>query len=126
MTKEAARKPQDHKPKAPKAEKIKITVPDGVDENDEPKTREVDGFRVTVNDITVELEQDALNDWEFLEDVADLQNGDGAKSVSMSRRLFGDDYDAVKEHFRDARTGRVSSADFQEFVQAVLEAVPNS
>lgn len=122
----APKKPQDHKPKTPKAEKIKIALPDGVDENDEPKTREVDGFRITVNEIMVEVEKDALNDWEFLEDVADLQNGDGAKSVSMSRRLFGDEYNAVKENFRDEKTGRVSSADFQEFVQAVLEAVPNS
>ncbi|MBE7953620.1 hypothetical protein ILP86_04710 [Microbacterium sp. R1] len=116
----APKKPQDHKPKSPKAEKIKISIGEGDD------AREVEGFRITVNEITVEVEKDALNDWEFLEDVADLQNGDGAKSVSMSRRLFGDQYNTVKENFRDEKTGRVSSADFQEFVQAVLEAVPNS
>ncbi|MFJ6429713.1 hypothetical protein [Microbacterium maritypicum] len=116
----APKKPQDHKPKSPKAEKIKISI--GEDDD----AREVEGFRITVNEITVEVEKDALNDWEFLEDVADLQNGDGAKSVSMSRRLFGDQYNTVKENFRDEKTGRVSSADFQEFVQAVLEAVPNS
>lgn len=116
----APKKPQDHKAKAAKAEKIKLTIGKGDD------AREVAGFRVTVDDITVELEQDALNDWEFLEDVADLQNGDGAKSVSLSRRLLGDAYTEIKENFRDDRTGRVDSVKFQEFVQGVLEAVPNS
>lgn len=116
----APKKPQDHKPKSAKAEKIKLMVGEGDD------AREVEGFRITLEGVTVELEQDALNDWEFLEDVADLQNGDGAKSVSLSRRLFGAAYSDIKENFRDERTGRVDSVKFQEFVQGVLEAVPNS
>lgn len=118
----APKKPQDHQQKTakPKTEKITVSLGEG------DAVREVPGYRITIDGIDAEFPEEALNDWEFLEDAEALQRGDASKIVSLARRLFGDGYEDLKEKFRDDVTGRVDASKLGDFVTGVLTANPNS
>lgn len=99
------KKPQDHKPK--------VDTIDGVS-------------TVTIQGITVSVPQDVLDDFELLDDMSQLQEGNGTKLSSVARRLFGDNFKTVMDALR-GDNGRVSIEATTKFIQAVLEAVaPNS
>lgn len=110
----AAKKPQDHKPKM-----------------DKPKVTETDaGWDITHQGISVSVPRDALDDFELLDDLAELQRNEQrgtARVPSMLRRLAGaEGFRAVTEGLRDPVSGRVPASTAVRFVFEVFQALnPN-
>lgn len=102
------RAPEDHKKAALPAKKV-----DG-------------GHEVTGEKVTVFIHDDTLDDFELLDDLAELQNGKGARLPSVARRLFGDQHKNVMDALR-GENGRVSVSAASQFINDVFEAInPNS
>lgn len=105
------KKPDDHKPKKPKIETV-----DG-------------GRAVTLRGITVTVADDALDDFEMLEDLGKIQHDPKSRALlpSVLRRLVGDDgFDTVMGALR-AENGRVPVQAGVEFVSELFQALnPNS
>jgi len=107
------KKPQDHRPKV---EKVTVTVGD----------REAAGRRTTVSGITVTVLDEALDDFELLEDLAALEEQKASRLPSVARRLFGDEYKTVMDALRSEATGRVPIKAASEFIRDVFGALnPN-
>ncbi|MBD8218199.1 hypothetical protein IFU40_06075 [Microbacterium sp. CFBP 13617] len=134
---EGATVPQDHQTKTekPKVENVQIEVPEldakgmpTFDDDGNQKTRTVDARRTTVNDIEVTVLEEALDDFELLDDIrAAGDNGDASRLPSLLRRLVGDDYKRILDELRDPVTHRVSAAKGSQFVWDVFGALnPNS
>jgi hypothetical protein len=119
-----ATKPQDHQPKVdkPKVEKVEIDLPDGFDDDDKPKFR-----KVTLRDVEVTVPDEALDDFEVLDDIRAVQDqNDASRLPSLLRRLVGDQYRAVLDQLRGAN-GRVTTSDGAQFVLDLFQALnPNS
>lgn len=136
-----AKTPQDHKEAAfePKAEKIDIELPDFdddgqplVDDNGKPVTRTVPGRRVTMQvtvgrTIDVEVPDEALDDFEVLDDIRAVQDdNDASRLPALLRRLVGDQYREVLKTLR-APNGRVPVDAGVSFVMGLFGALsPNS
>ncbi len=97
------RKPQDRKPKqAPGARTVKVR-----------------GISVTVKD-------EALDDFELIEDFASIQSGKTHLIPSAMRRLFGDDFQRILDELRDEESGRVKASDANRFfIEVFQELNPN-
>ena len=67
---------------------------------------------------TVSVDEKALDDYELLEDLAEIDGGNGARVISAINRLFGEEVEALKEHLRE--NGRVST---QAMIQALMEVI---
>jgi hypothetical protein len=99
--------------------------------SDRKPKAETDADRtVTVRGVEVTLSPDALDDFELLDDLAELQRNQkrGASRVpSMLRRLAGDDgFRAVADGLRDPASGRVPATVAVVFVFEVFQALnPN-
>lgn len=118
--KTAPKKPQDHKPKGP--ETIEITLGAG------DAKRIVPGRRAIVDGVTIEIPDEAFNDFEILDDFRGaVQNNDATMFPSLLRRLVGDDYRRILNELRDPVTGRVPLQAGIDFVNHIFEALnPNS
>ena len=101
-----AKKPEDHKPKASDAPEV---------------------IEVTVRGVDLKIDADALDDFELMDDLNELeQNENPARLPSILRRLVGDQYRSVMDAIR-GENGRVSVEAGSEFLGEVMEAIsPNS
>ena len=83
------------------------------------KTVEIDGF-------TLDIDTSVFEDYEFLESLADVADGQPSSIVRPFRMLFaGDTYQAVKDHLRD-EDGRVPVKSMSAFLSKVVKAAaPN-
>lgn len=123
-----AKQPTDHQPKAEKTVKPTVTKVDG-------------GMQITYpvkgsatpdeggDTFTVLVPTDALDDFELLSDLREVQDAeDPSYFPRMLRRLVGaEGYTVVMNGLRDPETGRVSMEDGVQFVQDTFEAIaPNS
>lgn len=115
--KKAAAQPQDHKAKAekPKIDKVEIEV-DG---------RTIPASRVAITGIVVTVPDEALDDFEFLDDLRAMQDlQDASRVPSLLRRLVTvEDYRRVLDALRDQKTGRVSIEAGSTFVSTLIEAL---
>lgn len=102
-----AKQPEDHKPKA-----------------DEPKTK---SRVVTVQGHEFEVAAEALDDFELLDDLAQLDSEGGiARMPSILRRLLGSQAKTALDQLRDPSTGRVSIDAGTSFVNELMETLnPN-
>ncbi|MTE24827.1 hypothetical protein GJQ66_11495 [Microbacterium sp. ZXX196] len=116
MAETAKKRPQDHKPKAP--EKVEITIGD----------RTVPGKKVVVDGIEVRVPDEALDDFELLDDIRGFQDAqDASRLPSLVRRLVGAEWKTVMDGLRDKETGRVGVERASTFVMDLFEALaPNS
>ncbi|WP_248240557.1 hypothetical protein [Microbacterium kunmingense] len=118
----AAKAPQDHQPKTekPKVEKITITITEDGDE------RTIPGRRVTLRGIDVEVADEALDDFEVLDDIRAVQDAnDASRLPSLLRRLVGEQYRSVLDQLRGPN-GRVTTSDGAQFVLDLFQALnPN-
>lgn len=91
-----------------------------------PKIETVEGVStVTVRGITVSVSKDALDDFELLDDLAKMQDGEGARLASVAHRLFGGQFKTVMDGLR-GENGRVSVEVASGFISDVLTALaPN-
>ncbi len=122
--KKDVKQPEDHKPKVnkPKVEKVDVEVIEG--EGDDQKKRLAPARRVTVQGLSVTVTDEAVDDFEFLDDLRALNDtNDPSRMPSMLRRMVGDDYRRVMESLRDPKTGRVSIEAGSTFVLALIEAL---
>ena len=105
MTTTAPKKPQDRKPKA-------APTPGSY-------TVEVRGKEFTV-------ESAALDDFELLDDLAQVEEGKGQRFPSLLKRLLGDQYRDALNLLRDEETGRVPVEEGALLVKEILEAIDPS
>ena len=101
-----AKKPEDHKPKA---------------------SEKPEWIEVTVRGVDLRIDPDALDDFELMDDLNELeQNENPTRLPSILRRLVGDQYREVMDALR-GENGRVTVEAGSEFLGEVMEAVsPNS
>lgn len=95
-----------------------------------PKVERLDGARaVTVSGVRVVVPDDAIDDFELLEDMAQMGRDEkkAAAFPAVLRRLVGDDgFTAVMDGLRGPN-GRVKVADGMGFIRDLLAALnPNS
>lgn len=108
------KKPQDHQPKTVK-----------------PKIENIEGGRkITLKGVTVIVLDEALDDFELVEELSRVQFGakeDTGRMPLILRRLVGDDgYKTVMDGLR-GESGRVSVRAGFEFIQELFGALnPNS
>ena len=103
---ENAKKPSDHKKKAETAQQDRT---------------------VTIRGVEVTVAADAMDDFELLDDLGELENGNGGRLPRILRRLAGDAYRPLLEAVRDGETGRVPVEAGAELAREILEALdPNS
>lgn len=117
--KNAAKQPEDHKPKTEKAkvDTVDITVEEG------GKKRTVPAKRVALRGVVVTVPEDALDDFEVLDDIRAVQDDEDASRLpALLRRLVGDDYKRVMNALRGAN-GRVSLEVGSQFVMELFEAL---
>jgi hypothetical protein len=129
------KKPDDHQAKqetGPSYELVEVNI---ADDDEEPVYRPA--RRATINvllpgveevkPITVTVVEDALDDFELLDDLRAVQDdNDPSRFPSLIRRLLGDDYRDVMNELRGTN-GRVSVAVGTEFVWELFRALnPNS
>jgi len=114
------KQPHDHKAKTekPKVDTVDITVGEG------DNARTVKARRVAIRGIVVTVPDDALDDFEVLDDVRAVQDQDDASRLpSLLRRLVGDDdYRRVMTALR-GDTGRVSVEAGSTFVLDLFGAL---
>jgi len=117
------KKPQDHlsKVEKPKVEKVQITIGEGQAE------RTVDAQRTVIRGITVTVADEALDDFELLDDLRAVDvDRNASRLPALLRRLVGDDYREIMERLRDKDTGRVPIQSATEFIRSLMEALnPN-
>lgn len=106
----APKKPQDRQPKKPTVKAV-----DG-------------GKQVTISGVTVTVSDDAVNDFELLDDLRAIDvDKNAARLPGVLRRLVGDQYQAVMDGIRDKTTGRVTIEAGSEFLKDLFEVLnPNS
>ena len=113
----APKKPADHKPKV---QKVQVTVGEGDAE------RTIPARRVEVRGITVTIADEVFDDFELLDDLAQLEDKKASRFPAVARRMFGDEYRIVLDGLRDETTGRVPLEAAAEFIRDVFEALnPN-
>lgn len=109
--------------------KTKTPAPTPVENapKEDAKAASPETIDVTVRGVPLTISADALDDFELLDDLNELeQNNNPGRLPSLLRRLVGDQWKAVMEALR-GDNGRVSVEDGAEFVGEVLEAIsPNS
>ena len=113
------KKPQDHQEKTtkPVVEDCKVTIGD----------REVDGWEITLRGVTVHVPREAFDDFELLDDMAQLERAQPHRLASVLRRLVAPgDFQTAMDVLRDSTTGRVKVEDGMNFVLELMQAVnPN-
>lgn len=100
------KKPQDRKPKA---------SPEGVRD-------------VTVDGLKLRIVTSDLDDFELVDDLARLEDGEHMRAPSALRRILGtEQYRIVLDHLRDPDTQRVTNEAASTFVGELFEVLnPNS
>jgi len=118
------KQPQDHLTKVEKAkvETVEVTVGEGDAE------RTVPAKRTIIRGITVTVLDEAIDDFELLDDLRAVDvDGNAAHLPALLRRLVGDEYKTVMDGLRDKDTGRVSIESGSMFVKEIFGALnPNS
>lgn len=108
-SKKPGRQPQDRKPKQEKPEPVATKSVQATFERD---GRELEGFAVTLHDVTVHVPTEAINDFELMDDLNRLQTGDVRNVTAVAsvlRRFIGaEDFKLAMDAVRDPETGRVT------------------
>lgn len=97
-----AKKPQDRKPKK-----------DAVRE-------------VTLRGVTFEVDPEVLDDFDVLDALDQIQEGNGLRIAGLLRKLTGDKFNDMRAALRDPETGRIPVETAGEFMGELFEAIaPN-
>ena len=76
---------------------------------------------VEIDGITLHMDEDRLDDLEFVENMSKAARGDLAAFIPALQGVLGDDYDTVKEHLRNPETGKVKLSDMNAFFMRVMQ-----
>lgn len=140
-TRTPRRAPQEEPQEEPQAvedvgfEEIEIELPEydevgrpRTDDDGKPIVRVVPGRQTTVHGITVQVPDEALDDFELLDDLRAAQDDDdGSRLPALLRRMVGEDYKRILNALRDPVTRRVTVEAGAQFVWDLFRALnPNS
>lgn len=90
------------------------------------KTPKPTGTQVTVQGLDLTINPDLFDDFELLEEMAAVADGDALRAVPLVRRVLGGDYARVLDHLR-TESGRVPATAVVAFLTDLMGAVsPNS
>lgn len=83
--------------------------------------------KVTVRDIDLTIDLDVLDDFELLDMMASLEDGNALQAPRILRRIIGPEYQNVMRALRDPETGRIAGDVAVEFIRDLFaELNPNS
>lgn len=83
--------------------------------------------KVTVRDIDLTIDLDVLDDFELLDMLASLEDGNALQAPRILRRVLGEEYADAKKALRDRETGRIKGDVAVEFIRDLFTALdPNS
>ncbi len=81
---------------------------------------------LVVDGIDVSVARGRVEDWDFVEAMADLVGSEGVESmpaiVRYMRALFGDEFGRIKAELRARNGGSLGVDEMNEFAMAVVEA----
>lgn len=78
------------------------------------------GFKFSISD-------DVKDDQEFIEALADLNDGDALAAIKVQKILLGEDqYSKLREHCRSKKTGRISAARMQDECLEIMKYNPET
>lgn len=80
-----------------------------------------DKITVTAMGISVEIDENALDDFDMVEDLGKLQDGDIFVMPRLVKNLFGDGFADIRAQLSD-ENGKLTATKAAEFFGAVLEA----
>lgn len=77
----------------------------------------------TTSGFEYELDESALDDYELLEDLCELDEGNASKTISVFNRLLGKEQkDRLKEHLR-SKNGRVPASKMMNEMGEIFNSV---
>lgn len=77
----------------------------------------------TTSGFEYELDESALDDYELLEDLCELDEGNTSKTISVLNRLLGKEQkDRLKEHLR-SKNGRVPASKMMNEMGEIFNSV---
>lgn len=79
--------------------------------------------RVEVRGVSIDVSADAFDDFDFLDRLARLQDGDALALPALFRTVCGSASAEALEALRDPETGRVAASDAAAFMTEVMGAV---
>jgi hypothetical protein len=102
--------------------------PTGAKVPQDRKAPAADFVEAKVGGKTWRISKDAMDDFELLDDINAIEQGDDVTRLpSVLRRLVGPQWSDAMEYLRDKDTGRVTIKAGTQFVFDILEAIsPNS
>ncbi|MCL2089844.1 MAG: hypothetical protein FWH11_01230 [Micrococcales bacterium] len=110
----APKKPQDHRKKAKRPKKATPSPTHGAPVE----------YRITVRGMELVVTEDALDDWDVVEELNDRSGGGMPSAV---RRILGPAQDAkVRALCTDEKTGRVVGSQMAEWVAEFFEALADA
>lgn len=81
---------------------------------------------VSVRDIEVVVDPKAFDDFEVLDALDQINEGNGLRVAGLLRKLVGDQFHEVLDALRDGENGRVPVDAASDFLKELMEAVsPN-
>lgn len=103
-------------------------IPAGAKKPADRKSKDDGGpLEVVVRGATITVPREALDDFELLDDMSQLEDGNPQRMPALLRRLVGDQWKTVLDLARDEDTGRVSIEAGALLVQEIMEGIsPNS
>lgn len=102
------------------------TPPTGAKKPTDRQAKADEGRKVTAAGKTWTVSADAMDDFELLDDLGELEDGNAARLPRIMRRLLGDDYKAALDALRD-EGGIVRIEAAGEFIGEILKGLdPNS
>lgn len=78
---------------------------------------------VEIQGIPLTLDPNVFDDFELLDTLNEIQEGNALKSPALLRKVLGDQYKTVLEDLRDPATGRVPASSVGPFMQELMEAL---
>lgn len=77
---------------------------------------------VTKSGFEFEIDDECLDDYELLEDLCEIDNGNNAKIVEVVDRILGKEQkDRLKDHLR-GKNGRVTATKMGEAIEEIMKA----
>lgn len=90
------------------------------------KPKKADVLHAEVDGIKVSVPVDAIDDFDLLVDLSEMQTGNPVRIVSAFRRLLGDDYERVMKELK-GDSPRLTVTKASEFFHKTFKALdPNS
>lgn len=91
------------------------------------KTTAENTRNLTIRGIDIHVDMDALDDFELLDMMASLEDGNALQAPRILRRIIGPEYQNVMRALRDPETGRITGDVAVEFIRDLFTGLdPNS